>query len=169
MLSLPHFLEQPHVFFDGTVAEWAGGARLRGRAFLGGDVLCRLFIHVGLAILNQLDRVAVERLEVIAGVVLAPIPFKTKPGNVPTDGVHVLCVFLDRVCVVKTEVDRANVFCSQPKIHTNRLGVPNVQVAIGLRWKPCVNPSLVQPRLLVGIDDLLNEVSAHEGFLVPLG
>ena len=77
MLSLPHFLEQPQVLSDGAVAKWARGARLRGRAFLRGDVLCRLFIHVGLAILNQLDSVAVQRLEVITGVVLASVPFKT--------------------------------------------------------------------------------------------
>ena len=136
---------------------------------MGGDVFSRLFVHVGLAILNQLDSVAVQRLEVIAGVVLAPIPFKTKPSNVSTNGVDVLSVFLDRVGVVKTEVDRATVLCSQAKIHANRLGVPNVQVTVGLRWKPRVDTSLVQPRLPIGIDHLLDEVSAHKGFVVPLG
>ena len=99
---------------------------------------------------------------------LPSIPLKPQPRNVLSNGVHVFRVFLDRVGVVKPEIDHAPILRGQPKVHTNRLGVPNVQIAIGFWRKPCVHTTTVQPCFKVGIHDLLNEMTAAVAFFIPL-
>ena len=97
------------------------------------------------------------------------IPLEAQPCDVLTDRVDILRVFFDRIGVVKPQVHSASVFSGEPKIHANGLGVANVQITIRLWWKSSVDAAFMKPRFAVGIDDLLDEVSAPESFLVPLG
>ena len=57
---------------------------------------------------------------------------------------------------------------AKPKVHTDRLGMSNVQIAIGFWRKPCVHTTTVQPCFKVGIHDLLNEMTAAVAFFIPL-
>ena len=118
--------------------------------------------------LDQLHRVAKQGLEIVAGVELASRPLKPEPFNVFANGVDVLRVFLHRIRVVETKVHLAPIFLGQAEVHANSLRVADVQESIWLRRKPCVHTPVVQPRLPVGIDDLLNEVTPGMGFFVPV-
>ena len=102
-----------------------------------------LIIDVSTAFPDQVTSVIEELLEIIAGVELPTVPFKPQPSNVITDGVHIFDAFLFRIGIVETQVGLAAVFLRKPEAHTDGLGMTDVQVAIGFRWKTCVHLSTV--------------------------
>ena len=159
VLALPHLLEQGQILLHRAVTKRTRLARLRGGAFLGRNLLCRLFVDVRIARLDQLDSVTEQRLEVVGCVELATIPFKAQPRDVFSDRIYVRGVLLHRIGVVKAQVDLAIVFCRQAEVDANRFGMTDVKETVGLRRKPRVNPTVVHVGFTVRIDDLLDEMA----------
>ena len=167
MDAVPHFLEEAQVLLYRTVAVGAVGSGRGGRPLLRGHLLGGLMIHVGLAELDEFDGKAIELFEMVAGVELTAIPVISEPRHIPTDGVHVFLVLLFGIGVVEAEVDEALVFLGEPEGEADGLGVPDVQVSIGLRRESRVD-ALVLARLQVVGDDLLDEMQGGS-FLLFLG
>src|SRR5215510_14860636 len=72
--------------------------------------------------------------------------------------VHILNVFLGRVGIVEAQMTDASVFHSDTKIEADRLGVPNMQIAIRFWWEASHNAAAVFVRLQITSDDLTNKV-----------
>jgi hypothetical protein len=62
-------------------------------------------------------------------------PTLNEPAHISCDGVNVLDVFFDRVGVIEAEVALTAVFARDAEIEANRLGVADVEIAVGLRRK----------------------------------
>src|SRR5690606_9789016 len=73
-------------------------------------------------------------------------------------GVDVLLLFLFRVGVVEAQVAGAPELLRQAKIQTDRLGVADVEVAVGLRRETGGDPAAVATGGHVLLDDLAKEV-----------
>ena len=126
VFAFTHLLKQAQVLLNGTIAVRTWRSRFGGRSLLLGNLFRRLLIHIRLARFNQLYGIFVQRLEVIACVVLPSVPFEPKPRNVFSDGIDIGCIFFHWIGVVKTQIDCASILLCQTKIHANRLGVADV-------------------------------------------
>jgi hypothetical protein len=87
--------------------------------------------------------------------VLAPV--EAQPAHVALDGVDVLLLLLGRVGVVEAQVAAAAELPRDAEVEADRLGVPDVQVAVGLGRK-ARHHRLGAPRLQVAPHDVANEV-----------
>ena len=63
-------------------------------------------------------------------------PIETQPSDVVLDRIDVFDVFLDRVGVVKAQVAVAAELERDPEVEADRLGVADVEIAVGFGWKP---------------------------------
>ena len=79
-----------------AVTAWLGQ-----RAAVLADLACAQVVHVGVAVADELNGPRVELLEIIRGVELAVSPIEPEPADVAFDRIDVVCVFLDRVRIVK--------------------------------------------------------------------
>ena len=70
-------------------------------------------------------------------------PLKSEPFYVVKNILYIFRVFLGRVCIIKTEIADATIFLSDAKIHADGLSVTDMQIAIRLRRKTCLNASSV--------------------------
>ena len=98
-------------------------------------------VDVGLARLDQQDRPLVELLEVVGGVVEVLAPVEAEPAHVLLDGVDVLLLFLGGVRVVEAQVAAAAELLGDPEVQADRLGVAEVEVAVGLGREAGDRPS----------------------------
>ncbi len=137
-LPRPHPPQQVEVLLDRAIAIRAGCAGHRDRATALPDALLALRIHVRLAGLDQPLGNLVQPLEVIAGEALL-VPLESEPADVVPDGVDVPEVFGGRVGIVEPQVAAARELGGDPEVETDGLGVPDVQVAVGLGREPGVD------------------------------
>src|SRR3989344_4019249 len=156
-LTGAHAGEPVQVLFHRTVAERAVLARFGQRAtvFLGlfrGEV-----VDVGLAGLDQHDGPVEQLVEILGRIAHFTGPFEAQPLDVAFDGVDVFLVFLGRVGIVETQVRDATELLGQTEVHTDRLGVTDVQVAVGLRRK-ARDDLRVLARIQVRLDDRAQEI-----------
>ncbi len=128
-----HACEQVEALIGGTLAERAVLARLGEVAAVFARLLGGQIADIRLAGLDQLDGPVVQLVKVLRGIALFTGPLETQPLDVGLDRIDVLLVFLGRVGVVEAQVAGATEFLSQAEVHADRLGVADVQVAIGLR------------------------------------
>ena len=96
---------------------------------------------------NQLQSPIVELLKVVRSVKKI-IPLETQPLNITLNRVDVLLTLLARIGIVETKIAFTTIIPSQAKIQANALGMPNVQIPVGLRRKTGLNRLTLQ-RLLV--------------------
>ena len=158
-LAVLHGLEEPEVLLDGSVAVGRSDARLGGGALLLGYLFGRLLIDVGLALADETDSEVIELLEIVGGVeYLAPA--ETEPADVPFDRVHVLDILLGGVGVVEAQVAHAVVLLGDAEVHADSLDVSDMQIAVGLGRKTCLDASVVLTFCQVFLYDLLNEIEA---------
>jgi hypothetical protein len=80
------------------------------------------------------------------------------------DGVDKLLLLLGGVGVVEAQGEAAAILLGQPVVQADALGMPKVQVAVGLRGEAGTDDRAVTglPPLSagnIGIDDLLNEMA----------
>ena len=141
-LAGAHAAEQVEVLLDAAVAVGAVGAGGGHRAAAGADLVERLVVDVRQTLLYQQLGPLVELLEIVGGVVLLR-PVEAQPVDVLLYGVHILGVLLDGVGVVEAQVRLAAVLLSQSEINAYRLGVADVQVAVGLGWKTGLDGSVL--------------------------
>ena len=130
-----HFAQQAQVLRGGTVAVRAVLADLGKRAAVSPHLFRALAVHVCESALDQVLRKTVEMFEIIRRVVKMPAPVEAEPSHRIEYGIDVLLLFFFRIRVVEAQVAEAAVVARQPEVETDRLGVPDVQVAVGFRGK----------------------------------
>ena len=157
-LAAPHPVEQVEVLVDRPVPERAVAAGLGESAPVGADVIGRQVVDIGMAGSDQLDRPRVELLEVVGGEGQVIAPVEAEPAEVGLDSVDVLLLLLGRVGVVEAEVALPAELDGDPEIEADRLGVADVEVAVGLRWK-ARHDGAGPAALEVGGDDVADEVA----------
>ena len=156
-LSGPHAPEQVEVLLHRPLPERAVPAGLRQRAAVGPHLVLALVVDVGLARADQVLGPVVELLEIVGGVIEVLAPVEAQPAHVALDGVDILLLLLGRVGVVEAQVAAAAELLRHAEIEADRLGVADVQVAVGLRRK-ARDHRLRPPRIEVGANDVANEV-----------
>src|SRR5262249_365412 len=82
----------------------------------------------------------------------------TQPFDIGHDGVDVLLLLLLRVGVVEAEVALAAALLGQPEVQADRLGVADVQVAVGLGREAGLDAVAEALAALGALDVLLDEV-----------
>ena len=143
-----HFLEEGQVFLYGAVAEGAGRAGLRRRAFLLGDLLAGLLVHIGLAFFNESYGKVPQLLEIV-GRMIDVAPLESQPLYVFLDGLHVFRVFFDGIGVVQPQVACPTIFLGDAKVHADGLGVSYMKVAVGLGRETGLQSSVILSGLQV--------------------
>src|SRR4029077_19043094 len=83
----------------------------------------------------ELDRPRIELLEVVARVVEMLAPVVAQPAYGLDDRVHVLLAFLGGVGFVEPEGAAAAELAGDTEIDRDRLGVTDMEIAVGLRRK----------------------------------
>ena len=86
-------------------------------------------------------------------------PVEAEPAHVGLDGVDVLLLLLERVRVVKAQVAAPAELARDAEVQADRLGVADVQVAVGLGREPR-DDGVDAPIGQVGGDDVADEVAA---------
>ncbi len=153
-----HALEQVEILFDRAIAVRALLAGLGQRAAILAHLLRAQIVDVRLARLDQLHRPRVQLVEVIGGVEHAVAPVGAQPARVGDDGVDVLLLFLLGIGVVEAQVGLPAELLGQPEVQANGLGVPDVQIAVGLGWKAGLHAPVVLVGLQIVEDDVANKV-----------
>src|SRR5690606_10213726 len=111
------------------------------------------------ALADQLLGGQVEDLEVVGGVAQLG-PLEAQPAHVLLDRADEGGVFLGRVGVVEAQVAGAAELLGDAEIQADRLGVADVQVAVGLRREPGADRGVLAAGQVLA-DDLADEVVAR--------
>jgi hypothetical protein len=130
-----HAPEEIEIFRGGAIAVGAVAARFGERAPVRTHLLGALAIDVRLAVLDEGLAEPVQDIEVVRGVVQMFAPVEAQPAHGVDDGIDVFLLFLRRVGVVEAHVADTAVVLRQTEIQADRLGVAEVQVAVGFGRK----------------------------------
>ena len=141
-----------------AVAVGAVLARLGQGAPVLPDLLRGQVADIGLARLDQVHGIVVHLLEVVRGVIEPVLPVEAQPADVRHDGLDVLHFLFAGVGVVEPEVADPAELLGHAEIEADRLGVADVQVAVGLRGKAGHDPAVVFAGLQVCGHDVANKV-----------
>ncbi|MCY1411808.1 hypothetical protein D3C76_1052010 [compost metagenome] len=109
-----------------------------------------------------------QLVEILRGVAHVARPVETQPLDIALDGVDVFLVFLGRVGVIETQMTDTAEFLGQAEVHADRLGVTDVQVAVGLRRKTG-DDAAVLARVQVSLHDRAQEVGGYDGGSFGIG
>ena len=156
-LAVLHAFKELQILLDRAIAEGAVGAGMVRRAAMFAHLIGRQVADVGLALLDELDGPFVDLLEIIRRVV-EPVPLEADPADILHDGIDVLLLFLLRVGIIEAQVAGAAVLLGGAEVQADRLGMADVQVAIGFGRKARGNPASELATLEIGFDDLMDEV-----------
>ena len=126
---------------------------------MGTDFLRREVVDVGVAGPDQVLGPRVEALEVVGGEIDVLAPVEAEPAHVLLDGLDELVLLLGRVGVVEAEVAAPAELLRHAEVEADRLGVPDVQVAVGLR-REARHHLLMPPGFEVGADQRPDEIVA---------
>ncbi len=157
-LAGPHAAEQVEVLGDVALAIRAVAARLGQGAAHRPHLVGREIVDISLAGADQMLRPVVELLEIIRGMVEVPAPVEAEPAHVALDRVDIFLLFLGRVGVVETQVAASAIFLRHPEIEADRLGVTDMEIAVGLGREPR-HDLFRPPRGKIGLDDVADEVA----------
>jgi len=152
-----HAPEQVEVLLDAAAAVGALRALLAEAAPLGRDGLGVGVVHVGESLADQVLGPGVQLAEVVGGV-QQPRRVETQPFDVGDDRFDVLRLLGVGVRVVEAQVADAPELLRRPEVDRDGLGVTDVQVAVGLRREPGLDPSAVGLLLVVPANDVADEV-----------
>ena len=157
-----HAAEQVQVLFHAAVAAGAFLAGAGQGAAVLADLVGAQVVHIGLALEDELLGVFVKLVEIVGGVEFTVPPFAAQPLHVLADGIHIFGVFLDGVGVVEAQVAHAAELARHAEVQADRLGMPQMQVAVGFRRKARVHLTPETTRRVVVHDAGADEV--HTGF-----
>ena len=90
---------------------------------------------IGKPLVHQVQGPVVQLLEIRGGETHLAIPLVAQPAHVFLDGIDVLLALLFGVGVVEAQVAAPPKALREAKIHADRLGVSDMQIAVGLRWE----------------------------------
>ena len=100
----------------------------------------------------------VQLLEVVTGEQRAFGTVEAKPMHVALDRVDVVDVFFLGVRVVEPQVAGATEFFGNAEVETNGLGVANVQIAVRLWRKPCLDTLAIRTDFVVVTNEVTDEI-----------
>ena len=132
--SSTHAPEKIQVFFNTAIAPGAFPAWRSQRAAVFANLVCRKIVHVCLALANQIFCIFIKALKIIRSKKFSVFPVAAQPGDILGNGMDIFIFFLDRICIVKTQIALAAKFLCHAKIEANGLGMPKMQVTVGL-WR----------------------------------
>jgi Flp pilus assembly protein TadD len=158
-LAGAHAREQVEVLLHRAVAVRAVATGLGQRAAAQADLLLGLVVDIGLAGPDQVLRPGVELLEIIGSKVQVRSPVEAEPAHVALDGVDVFLLLLGRVGIVEPQVAAAAELLGNAEVEADRLGMPEVEVAVGLR-REARHHTVGLPGSKVVSDNVADEVAA---------
>ena len=137
-LTTAHLFKQREVFLNRAIT--ACGMRSRGGevASLDPHFLGRIVLHISLTGLDQMNRAFVKKTEIIAREIKVITPIESQPTHIPLDALDILGFLLLRIRVIEPQMAFRigfGILLRNAEIQANRLGVPDVQVAIRLGRK----------------------------------
>ena len=110
--------------------------------------------------------ILVQLLKVVRRVIQVLVPVESQPLDVGQYGLDVFDVLARGVGVVKPHVAAgAGILLAHAEVQADGLGMPDVQVAIRLRWKAGNDPAVISAGRLVFGDYAADEI----GGIVPGG
>ncbi len=104
-----------------------------------------------------------EAVEVVGRVIKMRPPVEAQPLDRGLDRILVLDILLDRIGVVEAQMADAAVLARQAEIQANRLGVPDVQIAVGLGREASDHSPAVFPASVILRDDLSKKIGGGRG------
>ena len=152
-----HAPQEVEVLLGRAVAERRGCPRRRQRAAGPPHLVGALVVDERLSFAHELFGPVVEAIEVVGGVVRVLAPVEAEPADVLFDRLDELLLLLGRVGVVHPEMTAASVVAGDAEVEADRLGVADVEVAVGLRRK-AGDHQRVPSGGKIGVDDLADEV-----------
>ncbi len=157
-----HPSEQVEVLLDGAVPERAVDTGLAVAAALGRDGLAVLVVDVGETLRNKQFGPVVQLLEVVAGIQRFPVDRVAEPGQVGDDAVDVTGVLGVGIGVVEPQIADTVELAGDAEVDGDRLGVADVQVAVGLGREPGLHPAAERALLVVGSHEVAHEVGGGD-------
>ena len=159
-LSRPHAAEEVEVFGDRAVAVGTVATGLRERPARAAHFLGRLAVDIRKTLRDEPLREAIQRVVVIGRVIPVPAPVVAEPLHRVRNGVLEFDILLERVGVIEAQVARTAVFGGESEIEDDRLGMPVMQVPIGLGRESGYDPAIVFLRAIVFGDHGTQEIGS---------
>ena len=153
-----HAFEEIPVFCGRPVAVRTVSARLRGRAPVVPHFFPGQAVHVGVALVHELQRVGVQLIEVIRGEVQPVFPVESQPPDIPLDPLHEVHVLRLGIRVVEPKVAQPTILLSDAEIQADRLGVTDMEIAVRFRGKTGMHLAPELPALHVRVDEFAYEI-----------
>ncbi len=154
-----HAAEQVEILFHAALAKRAVAPWLRQGAAAGTHFLLRLVVDIGLAGADEDLRPFVKPLEIVGGVIQVRPPVEAEPAHIALDGVDIFLFLPGRIGIVEAQVAAPAEFGGDAEIEADRLGVPDMQIAVGFR-REAGDHIAVPARLQIGGDDVADEIAA---------
>ncbi len=157
VLAAAHLVEEAQVLLDGAVAERAWASGLRHGPAARADLVLGLLVDEREAVLDEADGPRVKLLEVVRREADLRRGEAQPPHGV-LEGGDVLGGLRFGVGVVVAEHARAAEVAREAEVEADRLGVPEVRVAVGLRREARRDAPAVRVGGDVAGDDVAEEV-----------
>ena len=154
-LAVLHAHKQIEVLLDAAFTIGAVAPRLRERAAVLAHLVLGQIVHIGKTLADELERQFIALIEV-GGTKQELVPLEAQPVNILHDGIDVLGVLLCGVRVIEAKIAAAAVLLRHAKIDGQSLGVPNVQISVGLGRKTRLDTRFLVAHIL--LDGFLNEI-----------
>jgi len=117
-----------------AIAKRTLAARLGQRSLVRANLGSAPVVDESLSLADQVDREFKEPLEIVRGEIKMLFPIETQPPHIGLDRLHVFDVLGRGIRVVEAKVaTTAREFVGKTKVQGDRHGVPDVEIAIGLR------------------------------------
>ena len=158
-----HAAQQIEIFLRRPVPMGTVPARLRQRAPVLAHLVRRQIVHIRIAALHQVFGPRIELLEIVRGVIEVLAPIVAQPAHVLFDGVDIGLLFFCRVGVVEPQMAASAEFPGDPEIEDDRLGMPDMEEAVGFGRKPGDDRLVSAGRQIIR-NDLTDEIPALGGF-----
>ena len=163
-LTAAHLLEQGQILFHAALAIGAWLARRGEITAVLGDLLRAQAVHVGQPLVDQLHGQLIKPVEIVAGKLLLTIPGEPKPLHILLDRLDVLILFLLGIGIIEAQIATAVIAFGNPEVQADRLGMTNMQVPIGFRWKTGHHLAVVFTFCKVTVDDLSDKIAGRFRF-----
>ena len=136
ILSGLHVAEKLEVLLYASVTVWAFRSRHLDCSTTCADLLLSLVIHISQSLLYKFLSPLIELVEIVRSITLV-LPLETEPLDVLLDGVNILGILLDRVCIVEAEVGLSAVFLGKAEIDADTLRMSDVKISVRFRRETC--------------------------------
>ena len=123
------------ILLNRTVPERTVAAGFRQRAAIFANLLRIQIVDIGVARFDQMFGPLVELFEIVRGKQRLLAPIESQPAQVLLNGVDIFLFLLDRIGVIQSKIAATAKFTGHTEVQRDRLGVPDVEIAVGFGWK----------------------------------